>query len=121
MFDNGDILTIVQVSGKWYLAGIKCFYYKLALGYGIQQGDGKISYGVYNSSTKTFEFTTNDATTATPIDLNYVLSAVPGSPTNSDDQFLSGTTVNDLLTATSLDKNYTLTFSGLAGKVKSSV
>ena len=121
MFDWGHTLTVVKVSGKWYLAGIKCFYWKSGLTYGIQQGDGKIVYGVYNSSTKTFEFTVNDAKYATPIDINYVFSEVPGSSSNADDKFLSGTTVKNLISESALDKNYTLTFSKLGGYVRSSI
>ena len=53
-------------------------YWKFVRAYGIQDGDGKIVYGTYNSSTKLFNFVTNDPKAATPIDINYVFSAVPG-------------------------------------------
>ena len=120
-FDNGDILTLVNVSGKWYLAGTKCFYWKSGLNYGIQDGDGKLVYGIYNSSTKIFDFITNDPTTATPIDINYVFSAVPAASTNSDDQFLSGTTTKTIIAQAGTDSKFALTFSGLVSSVKSSV
>jgi len=120
-FDNGDILTLVKSSGKWYLAGTKCFYWKSGLTYGIQDGDGKLVYGTYNSSTKIFEFITNDPKTATPIDINYVFSAIPGASTNSDDQFLSGINTKTIIAQAGADSKFALTFSGLAGKVKSSV
>lgn len=120
MYDSGDLLTLIKVSGKWYLAAVRCFYYKLNLGYGIS--NGKIFYGKYNSSTKLFDFITNDPNTATPIDLNYVFSAIPGAKTNSDDQFLiSGTYTKTIIAEAGADSNFALTFSGLAGKVKSSV
>lgn len=121
-FDNGDILTLVKSSGKWYLAATKCFYWKNWPFYGIQTGDGKIVYATYNSSTKLFEFITNDPNAATPIDINYVFSAVPGAKNNSDDQFLSGTTTADILFKAHSDGTTgIITFSELAGKVKSSV
>lgn len=120
-FDNGNILTLVKSSGKWYLTGTRCFYWKSEATYGIQDGDGKIVYGTYNSSTKLFDFVTNDPKAATHIDINYVFSAVPGASTNSDDQFLSGTNTKTIIDQASADSKFALTFSGLAGKVKSSV
>lgn len=121
-FDSGDILTLVKVSGNWYLAALKCFYWMVpdTEFYGIQDGDGKIVYGTYNSSTKVFDFITNDPTTATPIDLNFVFSAVPGASTNSDHQFLT-VDPSTIIAQAGADDNFELTFSSLAGMVKSSV
>ena len=117
---NGDrLLTLVKVSNKWYLAGVECFYWRQGLTYGIQQNDGKIHYGVYNSSTSLFEFTSTDSNTATAIDINYVFSAVPNASTNTDDRFLSGTTTKTIIDQVS--GNSTLTYSQLVGKIKSSV
>lgn len=121
MFDHGDILTLVKVDDKWYLAGLKCFYWKNGLFYGIQDDKGKILYGVYNSATKIFNFTAKNATDATPIDLNYVFSSRPDADSDDDDKFLKETTVKNLLAEASANKNYTLTFSSLAGKIKASV
>ena len=120
MFDTGKMLTIVKVEDKWYLASVKCFYWKSGPTYGIQQGEGKIHYGVYNSSKNRFEFTALRETNATPIEINYVLSETPHQSSNSDDQFLS-IPVKDLIAQAASDKNYTLTFSKLAGYVKSSI
>jgi len=121
-FDSGDILTLVKSSGKWYLAATKCFYWKAGVTYGIQEGDAKIVYATYNSTTETFAFTTNNPATATPINLNYVFSAVPGATSNSDDQFLSGITTADLLTKAHADGTTGLiTFGQLAANVKASV
>lgn len=119
MYDHGDVLTLVKVSGKWYLAGAKCFYWKSGWTYGIQQGDGKLVYGQYINNI--FQFNTNDPTEATPIDLKYVFSAVPHESTNTDDKFLSGSTVKNLISESALDNNYTLSFSKLDGYVRSSI
>lgn len=122
MYDHGDVLTLVKVSDKWYLAGAKCFYWKSGLTYGIQQGNGKLIYAQYINNI--FQFNTNDPTEATPIDLKYVFSAVPGESTNTDDKFLSGgATVAEMIIQAQTDKTDTgmLKFSNLASLVKSSV
>ena len=89
--------------------------------FGIQDGGGKIVYGLYNPFMKIFQFYIEDPEYATPIDINYVFSAVPGAKNNSDDQFLSGTTTADILSQAHSDGTTGITFSELAGKVKSSV
>lgn len=122
MFDTGMILTVVKVSGKWYLAGVKCFYWRSGSTYGLQQGTGKLYYGKYNPSTGLFDFNNNtDISQATPIDINYVFSAVPLETNNADDKFLNGTTVDTIIKQSKATSNYELTFSGLVSKIKSSV
>lgn len=113
MYDNGDLLTLIKYSGRWYLGALKCFYWQWGLSYGIQNGNGKIDYGVYNPTEEIFEFTTNDVTMATPIDIKYIFSVNPDTSTDTDDQFLSGITAKKLLDAASLDDNFTLKFSDL--------
>lgn len=125
-FDKSDILTLVKIKGKWYLAGIKCFYWQVQWsgGLGINDGGGRIYYGTYNSSTKLFEFATTDPNAATPIDLKYVFSAVPNTKSNIDDKFLSGPTptpTKTIIEQAHADSKFELTFSGLESKVKSSV
>lgn len=122
-FDHSDILTLVKVSDKWYLAAIKCFYWQVQWsgGLGINDGGGRIYYGTYNPSTKLFEFATTDSKAATPIDLKYVFSAVPNTDSNIDDKFLSGPTTKNIIEQAHADSKFELTFSGLESKVKSSV
>lgn len=96
MFNDGDVLTLVNNNGKWYLAAGKYFYWKWSFTFGIRTGD--LMYGLYNRGQNKFEFTQKVADDATPIELKYVFSSKPDAKTgDADDRFLLNTTTKKLI------------------------
>lgn len=121
MYDKGDVLVLVRVKGKWFLARASYYYWKWGGGlvetlYGIKSK--LLSYGVYNSSSNTFNFITTDSNAATPIELKYVFSSQPDLQNDFDDKFLNNISVKELLRRV---RSGSITYGDLESNVKESV